>query len=96
MALQPPPTSLPSVGVLRAIRRCACVAEPPPSPVAAPRPQALGVNDDSLFGVLIIVTLGVGYAFAQWQAYQDDDEEDFFDTYESRRVDRVSSNRNRV
>ena len=38
---------------------------------------------------------GVGYAFAQWSAYQDDDE-DFFDTYDSRREDREITNRNRV
>merc|ERR1719182_1122966 len=57
--------------------------------------KALGVNDDSLFGVLFAVTFAVGYAFAQWQSYQDDDE-DFFDTYESRRTDRENSNRNRV
>ena len=57
--------------------------------------QALGVNDDSLFFVLGGVTLAVGYAFAQWQSYQDDDE-DFFDTYESRRVDKENNNRNRV
>merc|ERR1719230_2493279 len=57
--------------------------------------KALGVNDDSLFFVLGGVTLAVGYAFAQWQSYQDDDE-DFFDTYESRRTDRENSNRNRV
>ena len=69
---------------------------PPPCPVALLRPQALGVNDDSLFFVLLIVPLVLGFAFNQWQDYQDDDEEDFFDTYESRRVDRVSSNRNRV
>ena len=42
------------------------------------------------------VVLAVGFAFAQWQSYQDDDEDDFFDTYDSRRVDRESSNRNRV
>lgn len=62
---------------------------------AHPPPQALGVNDDSLFFVLGGVTLAVGYAFAQWQSYQDDDE-DFFDTYESRRVDKENNNRNRV
>ena len=59
------------------------------------RCQALGINDDSLFFVLGGVTLAVGYAFAQWQSYQDD-EEDFFDTYESRRTDRDLGNRNRV
>merc|ERR1719311_670618 len=57
--------------------------------------KALGVNDDSLFFVLGGVTLAVGYAFAQWQSYQDDDE-DYFDTYDSRRVDKENSNRNRV
>ena len=35
------------------------------------------------------------FAFAQWQSYQDDDD-DFFDTYDSRRGDRELSNRNRV
>ena len=39
--------------------------------------------------------IAVFYAFSQWQSYQDDDE-DFFDTYESRRVDFENSNRNRV
>ena len=58
--------------------------------------QALGVNDDSLFFVLFGVTFAVGYAFAQWQGYQDDGDDDFFDTYDSRRVDKESSNRNRV
>ena len=58
--------------------------------------KALGVNDDSLFFVLGGVTLAVGFAFAQWSSYQDDDEDDFFDTYDSRRVDRETSNRNRV
>merc|ERR1712118_574874 len=57
--------------------------------------KALGVNDDSLFFVLGGVTLAVGYAFAQWQSYQDDDE-DYFDTYDSRRIDKENSNRNRV
>ena len=42
------------------------------------------------------MTLGVGYAFAQWQSYQDDADDDFFDTYDSRRVDREDTNRNRV
>merc|ERR1711918_327947 len=57
--------------------------------------KALGINDDSLFFVLGGVTLAVGYAFAQWQSYQDDDE-DYFDTYDSRRIDKENSNRNRV
>ena len=59
-------------------------------------PQALGVNDDSLFFVLGGVTLAVGLAFAQWQSYQDDADDDFFDTYDSRRTDREANNRNRV
>merc|ERR1719199_694197 len=42
--------------------------------------KALGVNDDALFGVVF----AIGFAFAQWQSYQDDDEDDFFDTYDSR------------
>ena len=49
--------------------------------------KALGINDDSLGVVLIVVILAIGFAFNQWQGYQDDDE-DFFDTYDSRRVER--------
>jgi len=37
----------------------------------------------------------IGVLFNQWQDYQDDDE-DFFDTYDSRRDDRELTNRNRV
>jgi len=58
--------------------------------------KALGINDDSLGFVLLFVTGAIGYAFVQWQSYQDDDEDDFFDSYDSRRVDRESTNRNRV
>ena len=58
--------------------------------------KALGINDDSLGYVLLFVTVGIGYLFAQWQSYQDDADEDFFDTYDSRRVDREITNRNRV
>merc|ERR1719399_1781904 len=57
--------------------------------------KALGINDDSLLFALTAVVLAVGYAFAQWQEYQDDDE-DFFDTYDSRRFDKENTNRNRV
>jgi len=57
--------------------------------------KALGVNDDALFFVLFGITGAVGFAFAQWQSYQDDDE-DFFDSYDSRRDDKETSNRNRV
>ena len=55
----------------------------------------LGVNDTSLFGVLLLVPVIIGVLFNQWQDYQDDDE-DFFDTYDSRRDDRELTNRNRV
>jgi hypothetical protein len=57
--------------------------------------KALGINDDSLGAVLLIVVVIIGYLFAQWQSYQDDDD-DFFDTYDSRRDDRDLTNRNRV
>merc|ERR1719440_727265 len=57
--------------------------------------KALGINDDALFFVLGGVTLAVGFAFAQWQSYQDDADDDFFDTYDSRRTDRELTNRNR-
>ena len=52
-------------------------------------------DDDALFFVLGGVTLAVGFAFAQWQSYQDDADDDFFDTYDSRRTDRELTNRNR-
>ena len=55
--------------------------------------KALGINDDSLGFVLITVVLIVFSAFAQWQSKQDD-EEDFFDTYDSRRIE-ANNNRNR-
>jgi len=57
--------------------------------------KALGINDDSLGFVLATVFGLIFFAFAQWQSYQDDDD-DFFDTYDSRRGDRELSNRNRV
>jgi hypothetical protein len=49
--------------------------------------KALGINDDSLGFVLLAVVFIIGFLFAQWQGYQDDDE-DFFDSYDSRRDDR--------
>jgi len=49
--------------------------------------KALGINDDSLGFVLLAVVFIIGFLFAQWQGYQDDDD-DFFDTYDSRRADR--------
>merc|ERR1719183_339906 len=57
--------------------------------------KALGVNDDALFGVLLAIPVILGVLFAQWQGYQDDDD-DFFDTYDSRRTDKELTNRNRV
>jgi len=56
---------------------------------------ALGANEPSLLVVLLIIPLILGVLFAGWQEYQDDDE-DFFDSYDSRREDREISNRNRV
>ena len=44
--------------------------------------KALGINDDSLAFVLLGVVGSVFLAFAQWQEKQDDDE-DFFDAYDS-------------
>lgn len=57
--------------------------------------KALGINDDTLGFVLFAGVFGVGLAWGQWQSYQDDDE-DYFDAYDSRRVDREITNRNRV
>ena len=55
--------------------------------------RAAGINDDSLGFVLGGVLLSVFFAFNQWQETQDDDE-DFFDSYDSRRVE-TQDNRNR-
>jgi hypothetical protein len=49
--------------------------------------KALGINDDSLGFILLAVILIIGFLFAQWQGYQEDDD-DFFDSYDSRRTDR--------
>merc|ERR550537_872456 len=49
--------------------------------------KALGINDDLLGYVLLFGFGFIGFLFFQWQADQDDDE-DFFDTYDSRRVDK--------
>lgn len=57
--------------------------------------KALGINDDSLGFVLLAVPIILGVLFNQWQGYQDDDD-DFFDTYDSRRTDKELTNRNRV
>ena len=57
--------------------------------------KALGVNDTSLFGVLLAIPVIIGVLFSQWQDYQDDDD-DFFDSYDSRRDDKELTNRNRV
>merc|ERR1719247_4092716 len=57
--------------------------------------KALGVNDDSLFFVLGGITFAVFFAFNQWRSYQDDDE-DFFDTYDSRRSEKEGNSRNRA
>ena len=57
--------------------------------------QALGANEPSLLAVLLIIPLTIGLLFSGWQGYQDDDD-DFFDTYDSRREDREITNRNRV
>ena len=57
--------------------------------------QALGANEPSLLAILLIVPVVIGLLFAGWQEYQDDDE-DFFDSYDSRRDDRDNTNRNRV
>merc|ERR1719443_865127 len=56
---------------------------------------ALGANEPALLAIIIAVPTIIGVLFSGWQSYQDDDE-DFFDTYESRRTDRVIGNRNRV
>merc|ERR1719163_1351394 len=48
---------------------------------------ALGANEPALLGILLVIPLTIGLLFGGWQGYQDDDD-DFFDTYDSRREDR--------
>merc|ERR1719258_360891 len=55
--------------------------------------KALGINDDSLLYVLLSVVGAVFFAFSQWQSKQDDDD-DFFDSYDSCRVE-INDSRNR-
>ena len=55
---------------------------------------ALGANEESLLAILIAIPTIIGILYSGWQDYQEDDD-DFFDTYDSRRVDRVGDNRNR-
>merc|ERR1719284_1653667 len=56
---------------------------------------ALGANEPALLAILFAIPLTIGLLFNGWQGYQEDDE-DFFDTYDSRRLDRDITNRNRV
>jgi hypothetical protein len=56
--------------------------------------KALGIDNDYLYGVLFAIPAANLFYFAQWQRYQGDDD-DFFDTYDSRRVDGEESARNR-
>ena len=57
--------------------------------------QALGANEPGLLAILVIVPLAIWFLFAGWTDYQEDDD-DFFDTYDSRRADRENTNRNRL
>jgi len=56
---------------------------------------ALGANEPALLVIVVAIPLIIGLLFSGWQGYQDDDD-DFFDTYDSRRADRDITNRNRV
>jgi len=56
---------------------------------------ALGANEPALLAVVIAIPCIIAYLFAGWTDYQDDGD-DFFDTYDSRRADRDITNRNRV
>ena len=55
---------------------------------------ALGANEEALLAIIIAVPVIIGILFSGWQEYQDDDD-DFFDSYDSRRTDRELTNRNR-
>ena len=56
---------------------------------------ALGANEPSLLAIVVGIPVVIGVLFAGWQGYQEDDD-DFFDTYDSRRNDKDITNRNRV
>merc|ERR1719284_1657542 len=57
---------------------------------------ALGANEPALLAIVIGIPVIIGLLFGGWQGYQEDREDDFFDTYDSRRTDRDITNRNRV
>jgi hypothetical protein len=56
---------------------------------------ALGANEPALLALIVGIPVIIGVLFNGWQGYQDDDD-DFFDTYDSRRNDKDITNRNRV
>ena len=48
--------------------------------------QALGANEPALLALIVGIPVIIGVLFNGWQGYQDDDE-DFFDTYDSVRLE---------
>merc|ERR1712216_1032051 len=51
---------------------------------------ALGANEPALLAIVILVPSVIAFLFSGWTNYQEDRDDDFFDTYDSRRTDRES------
>merc|ERR1719213_1623014 len=54
---------------------------------------ALGANEPALLAIVVLIPTIIGFLFSGWTDYQEDREDDFFDTYDSRRTDREITNR---
>merc|ERR1719159_1139634 len=45
---------------------------------------ALGANEPALLAIVVLIPTIIGFLFSGWTSYQEDREDDFFDTYDSR------------